>query len=112
MKHKTYSIKGKNIKGIIDVLKKEIQPNLEEVSKTGKTFFYVFEKYSFLQNSNMSGILLVDIVSGEECILHSVVAGGKAGLLQMDIFGRENSVLNSFGDILKKICQDNGWQIS
>ena len=111
MKYAKYTIKGKNIKSISEILKKELEPSVDYTSNTGKTYFFVFEKYSFLQNSDMAGILLVDIRTENECIVNSVVAGGKVGLLRLDIFGREDSVLNDIKKILQKICDDNNWQM-
>jgi hypothetical protein len=111
MKYTKYAIKGKNIKLILEILKKEFKPSFNYTSNTGKTYFFVFEKYSFLQNSDMSGIFLVDIKNETECIVNFVVAGGKTELLRLDIFGREYNLLKNIKKILQKICDDNNWKI-
>jgi hypothetical protein len=111
MRQKEYSVKGKSIKSISSILTKEFKPIFEKVSNTGKTFFYVFERYSFLQNSDMSGIILIDIINENECRIDSIVAGGKVGLLQLDLFGREQSILDGVEKELQKICKNNGWQM-
>lgn len=111
MKHARYTIRGRNVKSILETLKKDIEPSVDYTSNTGKTYFFVFEKYSFLQNSDMSGILLFDIKNEDECIVNAVVAGGKTGLLRLDIFGRENSVLNDIKNVLQEICDKNNCRI-
>ena len=121
MKHKKYSIKGKNIISITNIVMKEPPENPEEVSyngetfqvvsNNGKTFLYIFEKYSFMQDSDMSAILFIDIINDNEGVVNFIVAGGHVGIFQLDIFRRENSVLKKIEKKLQNICDENNWQI-
>ena len=111
MKYEKYTIEGKNITSISNVLKNELEPSVEYASKRGNAYFSVFERYSFLQNSDMSGILLVDIENENRCVVNVVVAGGKAGAFRLDIFGRENSVLKDVKKVLQKIADENSWKL-
>jgi hypothetical protein len=111
MKYKKYLIKGENIESISAILKRELKPSFEEVSKAQKTFLYIFEKYSLLQGSDMSGMLLIDVISDNECTINSIIAGGKTGFFRLDLFNMENSILHKTEDILIKICNDKSWHI-
>ncbi|MEK6800569.1 MAG: DUF6054 family protein [Nanoarchaeota archaeon] len=112
MKHAKYIVKGKNIRILPTILKKELKPSFDYISSTGKTYFFVLEKYSLLQNADMSVIILVDIKNETECVVNSVVAGGKVGLFQLDLFDREDSVLSGIKETLNKLANDNGWKIN
>ncbi|MEM6377433.1 MAG: hypothetical protein AAF705_04415 [Bacteroidota bacterium] len=112
MQQKKYTIEGTNIRAILEAIKTEIKPELEETSATDKTFFYLFEKYSFAQNSDMSVMLLIDLISESTCNLTSIVAGGKNGFLRLDVLGRERSALETLERVLKQICSNNEWNIN
>jgi hypothetical protein len=111
VQHKKYSISGKNIKTINLALKKETAPIIEEHSKSGKTFFFIFEKYSFIQDSDMTVTLFIDVISEKECALDCIVSGGKSGLFQLDLFDREHSVLEKTHKIIEKMCEENHWNL-
>ena len=112
MKITEYTIQGRDIKNLPATLKKELHASTEYTAKGGNVFFMIFEHYSFLQNSNMSGSMLVDIESKDKARVIAIVSGGKTSMLQLDIFGREKSLLRSIKKTLENISTPNNWHLT
>jgi len=93
------------------MIKREFGQGNEYVSPSGNTYFFVFENFSFLQNSDMSVTVLVDIWNQGCCVIKLVVSGGKQGLFRLDIFGREGSRLSNVQQGFQRIASMNNWQI-
>tara|TARA_Y100000310_G_C20618200_1_gene781825 strand:+ start:139 stop:525 length:387 start_codon:yes stop_codon:yes gene_type:complete len=107
-----YTIQGRDIKNLPTILKKELHASTEYTAKGGNVFFMIFEHYSFLQNSNMSGSMLVDIEAKDKARVIAIVSGGKTSMLQLDIFGREKSLLRLMTKTLTKISEEHHWHLA
>ena len=107
-----YQIEGPNIPSIYYGIRQEFGVANEYISPNGGTYFFVFESFSFLQNSDMSCTILVDIWSPTSCFLQVVVSGGKSGLFRLDIFGRESSRLSKLEESVQRICHYNQWRMT
>lgn len=106
-----FQIEGEHIHNIYQGIKKEFGHGSEYVSPTGTCYFFNYERFSFWQNSDMSCTILVDIWTPQSCFVKIVVAGGKAGLFRLDIFGRERSNLRKLQTGIERICQFYQWQL-
>ena len=106
-----YQIDGPNVRSIYYGIRKEFGVANEYISPTGNTYFFVFESFSFLQNSDMSCTILVDVWSDNSCFVQAVVSGGKSGLFRLDIFGREGSRLGKLQEAFQRICHYNQWRM-
>jgi hypothetical protein len=111
MHHTTITIQGNRLTNLSDQITQEFSPSFSYVSTTKTTYFYVFEQYSFLQNSDMSVILLFDLTTTSSCTAQVLIAGGKVGLLRWDLFGREKSTLTQVLQKLQILCEKNNWRM-
>ncbi len=111
MQHFQNHISGNNIRAISSSIQHHFGDANEYVSPDGDTCFFVFEHFSFWQNSDMSCSILVDIWDDNNCFVKGVVSGGKTGLLRLDIFGREVSRMKKVRDGILQICHFHGWQM-
>lgn len=111
METKHLRVTGENISKIVSEIKEKLYPEIKIESADGKTFLFTGESYSFWQDSNMAVTLFIDLASSEKCDIHVIASGGKIGLLQWDLFGREaNRVDNVFSEI-SSICHHNNWKL-
>jgi hypothetical protein len=106
-----FIIEGFEVKSIIDIFRKEFPFSFNYVSEKGDIFVLIFEKYSFLQNSDMACSIIVDFLSENKCNLIITVAGGRTGIARLDIFGREKALLRECVNFIEKICIEKGWKL-
>ena len=111
MRTLNFIIEGFEVKSIIDIFRKEFPFSFNYISQKGDVFVLIFEKYSFLQNSDMACSIIVDFLSDYKCNLIITVAGGRTGIARLDIFGREKALLREFENFIEKICNKKGWKL-
>ncbi len=106
-----YSIEGDGIKDFIDLLKREFMTSYSYMNQGKDTIILVSERYSFLQNSDMAAVIVVDILNDRACNLELIVAGGRTGIFRLDIYGREKATLKSIKELVEKLCNEKGLRI-
>jgi len=90
-------VEGKNLETLMARFKKEFTPSFEYQSKSGDTKVFILEEYYFRQDSDLAIIVIFDFENSEKCRVSMAVAGGKTGLLRLDLLGAEKSMLYKIG---------------
>ncbi|MTI68335.1 MAG: hypothetical protein FH753_17270 [Firmicutes bacterium] len=113
MKVANLTIKGKDIKRIISILKDEksvYYGDKPHIYKTKNLVVLMREDYYYRINSTLMAVIILKFKSDIEVDIELVVSGGKSGGL-MHSLGAENSENRSIIKKITEICNENSWEI-
>lgn len=101
-----------NIQQVLEAFRREYSPKFEHGGAAGNNHIMVVEKFNFWQNSDMSLIASFDWEgAGDAVTVTLVVAGGKTGLLRLDILGREKANLDKVVNFFRRLASEQGFSI-
>jgi len=111
MRIKELLIEGSDVSEIISFLKSEFPLSYNYITYDSKVAIFILERFSFIQNSELSITIIIDIISVSKCKLLIIVTGGRSGIFRLDIFGLEESMLRNIIDKIKRFCSERNLKL-
>ncbi len=111
MKEYTFTIKGSNLTTIVYAFRDRFSPEFEYMCKSGNARIFVLEEFKLRQGCDLAVIVILDFKNEDKCVVTIISAGGRAGILRLDIFGAEESSLNNVRTFFQALAEERKWKI-
>lgn len=115
MKIKLLTIKGNNIKEIVDIFKKEIeQRNLDSAwySYNSNDIYFLGEEIFFNRiESVVFSFIIFKICNENECEINLISSGGQGMPIGLGFFDAENSNIKKTVEHFQEICKEKYWTL-
>ena len=100
-------IEGPDISPLIEIMKNRISDPY--IHSDDKTLIVATESYFFRIGSNLMTVMVVRMVSRDQCKIDIISGGGGSGLVG-STWGAERSANAQFVKFFKEVCESSHWQ--
>lgn len=109
MKQRTLIIRGDNLESLPGVFRGKYSPEFAWWNNSEDVKVFVLEKFKLRQGFYLAVTVIFKYEGDDKCTVIVVVAGGRAGLLGLDIFGAEESLAREISDFIRRVSRERGW---
>ena len=108
MEQRTLIIEGDDLKDLPGIFRRKYSPEFGWWDDSGNIKIFILEKFKLRQGFDLAVTVIFNYRSDGKCTCIIVVAGGKAGLLGLDIFGAEESLANEISNFIRSVSHERG----
>ena len=100
-------IEGPDISPLTEIMKNRISDPY--IHSDDKTLIVATESYFFRINSNLMTVMILRMVSRDQCKIDIISGGGSSGFISSTC-GAESSANAKFIKFFKEVCESSHWQ--